>query len=178
MFTIFESVHNFWKRIQFLEIYTFGNIHYFWKRTEFYHSRYKSSSFFFFFCTKEFLNDSVHSLRRKRRKSFIDSVDTRRAKILWIPTYTMVSLKDGAGNLWHDMSCSIQTFVWSTWCVSRKKPLSAHTQRWHYQKDRKCPQFSTYDFIKFTLHSKMNSIINHMLGKSVFISAKIQLFWG
>ena len=56
-----------------------------------------------------------------------------------------------------------KTFVWSTWCVSRKKPLSAH--RWHYKKGRKCPQFSTYDFIKFTLYSKMNWSINHTLRK-------------
>ena len=83
----------------------FGNLHIFLKHTLFLETYrvlpFKVQIFliFFFFCTKEFLNDSVHSLRRKRRKSFIDSVDTRRAKILWIPTYTMVSLKDGAGNL-------------------------------------------------------------------------------
>ena len=107
MFTIFESEHNFWKRTHFLEMYTiFGNIHYFWKRTEFYHSRYNSSYIFFSFSAQKnsWMIQFIPGVG-KGEKSFIDSVDTRRAKILWIPTYTMVSLKDGAGNLWHDMSC-------------------------------------------------------------------------
>ena len=69
----------------------------------------KSSSVFFSFSAQKnswMIQFIPCVVGRKRRKSFIDSVDTRRAKILWIPTYTMVALKDGACNLWHDMSCS------------------------------------------------------------------------
>ena len=109
MFTIFESILNFWKRTQlhifwkfthFLETYTiFGNVQSFTIQGR------NLPHFFSFSAQKNSWMIQFIPGVGKGEKSFIDSVDTRRAKILWIPTYTMVSLKDGACNLWHDMSC-------------------------------------------------------------------------